>query len=291
METARCKAFLSAAEEGSISAAAEKLGYTASGVSQLIKSLEGELGLTLFERQKKGVKITPEGNLLLPLIRDLLTAENNLMEQAQDLRGLSVGSVTIASYPGIATFWLPGVIRAFRSEYPGIDIRLMEGIKQEMTSWLLDGAADLGFVTAPEKDAFEWYPLAEDRMVAVLPPSHPLADAPAYPLRDLEKEDFIMPALGHDVDVEQLLDAHHITPRICFTTMENPVLLALIESGMGMSIMNELCTTLWKDRLSILPLDPPASATFGIAAAKQHHLTPAASKFLEFSVRMLTRSE
>ena len=139
-----------------------------------------------------------------------------------------MGDVSLASYPSIATFWLPEVISKFQAEYPGIKIRIMEGITQEIDEWL---------------------------------------------------------------DVEILLRDNNIIPRIKFTTMENPVLLSMIMNGLGMSIMNELCTTLWKDKLVIMPLDPPENVTFGIASAKDRHMSPAAEKFKEYAVKMLTREE
>lgn len=289
METARCKAFLSAAQCGSLTAAADELGYTPSGVSQLVTALEDDLGFKLLDRTKKGVSLTREGERILPEIRRFVADETAIYEKASDINGMTVGSVTISSYPSVATYWLPSVIRKFREDYPGIEINLMEGIQQEMMEWINEGTADIGFLTYTEAMNCEWIPLAEDRMVAVLANDHPLADCDAYPLDHCEQEDFIMPALGHDVDVEELLTKHHIKPDIKFSTMENPVMMGMIRAGLGMSIMNELCTTLWKDQLTIIPLDPPAYVTFGIAYARNRHQSPAAEKFMEYAVRMLTR--
>ena len=80
MDTSRYQAFLSAAETGSIKNAAEELGYTPSGVSQLIKALEEELGFTLLYRSKKGVSLTLEGRRLRPTIREILESENRLFQ-------------------------------------------------------------------------------------------------------------------------------------------------------------------------------------------------------------------
>lgn len=291
METSRCKAFVAAVSEGSLTAAADKLGYTPSGVSQLVSALEDDLGLILLERAKKGVNLTEEGERMLPVIRRFLESETNVYETASDIKGLTVGDLSLASFPSIATFWLPEVISRFQDEYPGIRIRIMEGITQEINEWLEDGTADLGFMAYNEPMEHDWIPLREDRMVAVLNKIHPLAKNKSYPLARCGEEDFIMPALGHDLDVETLLKENNIEPKIKFTTMENPVLLSMIMNGLGMSIMNELCTTLWKDKLAIMPLDPPESVTFGVASARGRHMSPAAEKFLEFAVRMLTREE
>ena len=291
METARCKAFLAAVDEGNLTRAAEKLGYTPSGVSQLINALEDDLGFKLLERTKKGVSLTDSGIVMLPEIRRFLSTEDSIYELASDIKGLSVGTVNIASYPSVATYWLPEVIKKFQNDYPGIKINLLEGIRQEMMEWIKEGTADMGFLIYSEPMDCEWIDLAEDRMVAVLSKEHRLADKTHYPIKECANDDFIMPALGHDVDVENLLDEYGIEPDIKFTTMENPVMFALIESGLGMTVTNELCTTIWADRLSIKPLDPEINVTFGIAYQKGHHLSPASKKFMEYSVKMLTNNQ
>lgn len=150
--------------------------------------------------------------------------------------------MTIAAYSSIATHWLPAVIRVFQQDYPHVSIRLMEGIWQEVSGWLDDRTADIGFFSYQEGMPYEWIPLAEDPMLALLPQGHPLADASAYPLKDCEKDDFIMPALGCDDDVEALFRHYGIVPKIRFTTMENFSAMSMVEQGLGISIMNQLIT-------------------------------------------------
>ena len=291
METARCKAFLYAAEKGSLSRAADELGYTPSGVSQLITALEDDLGFKLLQRTKKGVTLTQAGTQMLPIIRQFITDEAAIYEKASDIKGLAVGEVTICSYPSIATYLLPMLIQRFQTDYPQIRIHLMEGILQEIQEWVLDGTADMGFQTNQSTSLFEWTPLQDDRMVAVLPDHHPLANAESYPISLCKEEDFIMPALGNDMDVKELLSRFDIDPNIKFSTMENPVMLGLIKSGLGMSIMNELSTTAWADQLNILPLKPDVFVTYGIVTPKARHISPAAEKFREYAVRMLTKKK
>ena len=116
METARCRAFLAAAETGSFSRAAEMLRYTPSGVNQLVTALEKEIGFSLFSRSTKGVALTANGQLLLPVIREILHQEDKLFELSAQMNGLLIGTVTIAAYSSIATHWLPAVIRDFQEK-------------------------------------------------------------------------------------------------------------------------------------------------------------------------------
>ena len=177
METARCRAFLTAAESGSFSAAAELLGYTPSGVSQLVSALENELGVSLLSRSKRGVALTPSGESLLPAAREMLRQEQRLREQAAELKGLAMGSVTIATYASIARLWLPEVIRDFRADYPQIGSDVVEGIWQELHQMVGERRADMAFMSYAEPMPYDWVERTKDPMLAILPREHPLAGA------------------------------------------------------------------------------------------------------------------
>ena len=231
--------------------------------------------------------LTDNGLRCLPLMRELIAAESNLYETASDIKGLATGSVTLAAYPSIATYWLPRVIREFEGLYPHIQIHLMEGVRQEICAWLDDRRADLAFFTYMEGMEYDWLPLAEDPMIAVLPADHPLAENDAYPLDRTNQEQFIMPALGHDDDVIALFQRNHLSPTIRFSTFENGAVLSLIEQGLGMSIMNRLCTRSWDFDVRIRPLDPPQSVTFGMASLPETKASPAVRRFMDYAASAL----
>ena len=289
METARCRAFLAAAETGSFSKAAEALSYTPSGVNQLVTALEKELGFPVFRRNTKGVTLTENGEMLLPAVREFLRQEDRIFELSAEMNGLLIGSVTIAAYSSIATHWLPAVISAFQQDYPQIRIRLMEGIWQEVSKWLDDRAADIGFFSYQEGMPYEWIPLAEDPMLALLPKDHPLAGAEAYPLKECANDRFIMPALGCDDDVTALFAKNGIVPNVQFTTLESFSVMSMVEQGLGMSVMNQLITEKRICDVVKLPLDPPSQITLGIALHSKADISPAVRMFLTYAVRMLTK--
>ena len=307
METARCRAFLAAAETGSFSKAAEALSYTPSGVNQLVTALEKELGFPVFRRNTKGVTLTENGELLLPTVRSRCEVlalspvtqeqalswlrEDRIFELSAEMNGLLIGSVTIASYSSIATHWLPAVISAFQRDYPQIHIKLMEGIWQEVSKWLDDRAADIGFFSYQEGMPYEFIPLAEDPMLAVLPRDHPMANAECYPLENCKYDRFIMPALGCDDDIEALFTQNGIEPNVQFTTLESFSVMSMVEQGLGMSIMNQLITEKRICDIAMLPLDPPSYCTLGVAMNSKADVSPAVKMFLKYAVRMLTRIE
>ena len=103
------------------------MGYTQPGVSHILKGMEAEFGFPLFIRTKQGVIPTTNAETILPLVRQLLSINEQLEQTISSLNGLTTGRLTIASFASIARNWLPEIIHAFQQEYPGIDIALMEG--------------------------------------------------------------------------------------------------------------------------------------------------------------------
>jgi DNA-binding transcriptional LysR family regulator len=291
VESARCKAFMYAADTGSFTKAAERLNYTPSGVSQLVGALENETGLTLLRRTRKGVTLTPDGEILLPAVREFLEKENRIYELAAEVKGLLVGSVTIAAYSSISTHWLPEVIRDFEQDYPQIEIRLMEGIRQEVTRWLDEKKADIGFLSYQEPMPYEWTPLDYDEMLAVLPKDHLYASKESYPLINCETDSFIMPALGRDDDVVSLFERNGIKLNIHFTTLENFATMAMIEKGLGMSVMNNLITEKWNCDIVKIPVDPPSRITLGLAVPSYKQASPAVKRFIKYAVERLKKIE
>ena len=287
MESSRCKAFLAAAECGSLTRAAEKLNYTASGVSQLISAMESEFGFLLLKRTTRGVVLTAEGERMLPAVRAFLSQENRMHELAANINGLDIGLINIASYSSIATHWLPKVIADFKKKYPNININLMEGVRQEVLKWIEEGRADIGLLSGGDDIDYDWIPLADDPMIAVLPKDHPLADAEEFPLDRCEQEEFIMPAMGKDEDVMKMLNKYDIVPNIVYSTNESFSAWALIENGLGISITNELLMHGWDCDVAKIPVSPPEKITLGMILPSVKHASPAVKRFVKYAVSEL----
>ena len=287
MESSRYRAFLASVETGSFTKAAERLNYTPSGVYQLVNALERDIGFPLLLRDKKGVKANANGEKMLLVIRELLRQEERLNQLASEINGLATGKITIGAYSSIASHWLPSVIKGFTEAYPKIEIHLMEGIWNENQEWLDSKIVDFTFFSYKYGMRYDWIPLRKDPMIAVLPLNHPLAHQDTYPLENCQYEKFIMPGLNRDDDVLELFKRNHISPQVVFSTLENFSAMAMIEQGMGMSIMNDLITHRWNFNVVKLPLDPPQSIDLGIAIPSIKKVSPAAKRFIDYAVQHL----
>lgn len=287
MDTARCRAVLAAANEGTIKGAAEKLGYTPSAVSQLISAMEHDLGLRLFDRGHKGVRLTDSGKRLLPVVCGLLDREEQIYQTATDIKGLLTGSVTISAFSSISTYWLPSVIQSFQKQFPGVHVNLQEGSWQDIHQWLEDRQVDIGFCSYSKTSPHDWIPLAEDRMMAVLSKDHPMSKKEKFPIIQLSREPLILTQKGEYCNAVIMMKEREIPFSVHFITKEPYAAMAMAEQGMGISVLNELVTQTWKGRVAIIPVDPPYSITLGISVPSQQEASPAVTRFIQHAEKML----
>lgn len=291
MDNSRCKALVECANRGSVTAAAEALGYTPSAVSQLISGLEDELGLKLLSRSSKGVRLTAEGEAILPKVRNFLAREKEIYETADELRGVVSGNLTLTVYPSVAITWLPAIVRRFKADYPGIHIDIMEGIRSDIYSRLSRNEADVAILTYADPMPFEWTPLAETPVLAALPEDHPLAEMESFPVKECENYDFVLGSWGKEQEILSILDRNGLHPNIRYTTYDTPATLAMVRMGLGISFVNELSSRVWNEHLVKLPLDPPEKVTFGIAVPASEHMTSAARKFVDYAIAYFEEDE
>ena len=186
------EAFIETVDLGSFTRAAEALSYTQSGVSRMIAELEKGWGIRLLVRGRGGVELTGEGRVLLPFVRDVCTKQRNLQMEVDRLSGLTAGIIRIGTFSSVAAQWLPSVIERLQEDYPGIDYELVIGNYAEIREWIASGRVDCGFLPLPIEESFDTISLGSDRLLAVLPPEHPLAKKRIVKLADLDFSGLIM---------------------------------------------------------------------------------------------------
>lgn len=133
--------FADIAETLNFTQSGENMGYTQSGVSHILKTMETELGFPLFLRTKQGVSLTHNAELLLPTVRKLLAVHEKLSQTIDAINGIEAGHITIACFASISRNWLPKIIYTFRQNYPGVEIELMEGGTDDIVCRQLSGSA------------------------------------------------------------------------------------------------------------------------------------------------------
>ncbi|MEG1633852.1 MAG: LysR family transcriptional regulator [Oscillospiraceae bacterium] len=284
MSVSKYDAFVKVVELGSLTRAAEALGVTQPGVSHMISSLESEFGFPLMRRGRSGAVLTADGERILPAVRGILNYTEQLNQIVASVRGVAAGTVRIGTFTSVSVHWLPGMIKRFRTDYPNVELKLMSGDYHDVEQWLLEGSADLGFVALPSNPAFETTALMEDRLLAVVPIDHRLASLPRFPLREAENEPFISLLQSSDHDARRALEAAGVKPNVKFTTKDDYAIIAMVEQGLGVSIMPGLLLEGRSDKVRVMELQPPSSRTIALAVPDPDRAAPATLRFAEYVI-------
>ena len=265
-----------------MSAAAESLGYTQSGITRMIHSLEEELGFPLFVREKNGTKLTGNGQEMLPALHDIVRAQERAQQTALEINHITRGVLTIGGYFSISALILPDILSTFRFRYPGIVVRLQEGGNREMAKWLTERSVDMCFCAMPEKEiACDWIEFFRDELVAWIPKSDPDSQRESFPLKMLEKKPLIQTLPNHDTDLDRLLKKNRLKPDIRFTTRDTYTTYNMVAAGLGISFDQRLNSKKWNGEVAEISFDPPQYISLGIAVPSLKELSPAARKFID----------
>ena len=274
MESEKCRVLLCAIDKGSITAAAEAMGYTISGVSRMMAALEAEVGFPLLRRSREGVTPTNECCRLLPSFREMVAQAEQCRQIAGEVRGLVSGTVAIGTFSSVATHWLPNMIGAFQKDYPNIDFDILMGTYPEIEQWVMQGRADCGFLHLPTRADLKTVCLAQDELAALEKiPASALAEQP-FILLDKAGE--------RDRDVMQVFERAGIVPKVRFTTLDDYAVMSMVEHGLGVSILPKLILRRIPYRVALRPLEQPVFRQIGLATRPGEELSPAAKRFLSY---------
>lgn len=281
MSIQKYEAFLKTVELGSLTKAAQVLGYTQSGISHMLNALEKDWNLTLLSRDRSGIRITSDGLELLPYVRNICNAQQELNHKVGNLHGLQSGLIRIGTFTSVAVHWLPTMIKTFQSEYPNINFELLHGDYTEIENWIVEGRADCGFLRLPIRSGLDSIFLEQDRLLVILPEQHPLANRETFPLQALAEEPFILLEEGMENEVTKFFERNQLSPAVRFTARDDYAIIAMVESGLGISILPELVLHRTPYKIVKKELADPAYRKLGIVLKSIPHASPALKRFLQ----------
>lgn len=279
MKTSRYEVFLKIVETKSLTRTAAYFGCTQSAVSQLVKALETELGVALLVRSKNGVRLTAEGEYLLPSMRQIVAGERNVFERSLELQNLNAGLIRIGIFTSLSCQWLPPYLKRFREEYPNIGFELLQGDVTQISDWLRNGTVDVGFMTDPESDEFYFRELLADRMNIVLPPEHPLSGGPVS-LDQLKDETFVLLESGYSQITEKMFRSAALRPKQQYTVKDDYTVMSMVENGLGVSLLPELMLQRTPYKMYTCPTEPAFYRHLGVSWLKKEQNSVAVNKFV-----------
>jgi DNA-binding transcriptional LysR family regulator len=286
METKKLIALLTAVDLGSFSKAAAELGYTQSGLTHMMHTLEAEIGFPLLLRDHNGVSFTKEGKKLEPFIRAIIKEESALGDKISEIIGNVAGKIRIGSYPSIATFFLPKAISMFKENNPNVEIEIKIGV-QEVPQWLESEEVDIGFVEYELSERFTWIPFLEDQLYAAIPTFSSLMKYKTVPLNALTECTVLIPTRNKKNIASTILQNINIKNKIIISATSNLSLLAMVGNGLGITLLSKLYEDDCPKNVSMRPTDPPLLRTLGIILPPQSRSNELTNSFLScFKKRM-----
>ncbi|UQS86192.1 LysR family transcriptional regulator (plasmid) [Nicoliella spurrieriana] len=268
----------------SFTKAAQLLGYTQSSVSQMVASLEKEFHIQILKRSRHGVKLTPEGRELYPYIIQTIHQYQALKETASSIRGLKTGTVRIGAITSVSCYWLPTLFKQFREEYPDIEFVLQQGDYGMILNWLKSGLIDFGLMTAEYGDGFEKHIIHTTEMNAFLPANHPLANLDRVPIEKLCDDPFILVEGGGYSEPLEAFSRAHMTPDVRYRIQDDYTIMAMVEAGLGISILSELVYQRTDFNIVSKPVEPAVKRPVAVVHRDKETLPIASQYFIEFLI-------
>ena len=281
MNLSQYEALIKAVETGTMTQAAEELGYTQSGLTRALNSLEEQWNVRLLNRGRSGVQLTPEGQLLLPYIRTVLHDQRRLSEYIDEINGLREGFIRIGTFNSVSAQWLPGIIKRFHKDYPRIRFELLHGTDEQINSWIADGRVDVGFVAYPSKLELDDTFLYRDPIVSIFAEDDPHASMDTFHISMLPDLPYIALNEGVEDEITAILNQNRIQPDARFVESDDHAVIAMVEQGLGISLMSMMMLQGFDRRIAAVPLDPPGHRDLGIACRDRSMLSAAASRFYD----------
>lgn len=235
-----------------VSAAADHLHTSQSGVSKQIQALERELGVQIFIRNGKHLTgMSPAGKAIVEQAGVLLQKADNLRRLAADFRNDSKGDLAIATTHTQSRYVLPGVIRHFIDQYPDVSLQLHQGTPVQIAELAALGTADFAIAT----EALEQFsdlimmPCYRWNRVVLLPAKHPLADVAKLTLADLASYPLVTYVSGFTgrSRLDDAFDREQLEPRVVFTAADADVIKTYVRLGMGVGIVASMAYEQQKD--------------------------------------------
>ena len=267
--------------------AAEELSIAQPSLSKTIRRLEKEIGVPLFDRQGRSIKLNPFGKAFLGHVESVFQALDEGQRQIRDMAGLEYGEISLVA---ASLHWLPELLHRFQLLYPSVHFHLSQCSPAEMPQQLEAGICDFCFLSAPLlKPNIKWKTLLNEEILLVVPTNHRLAKRSSIPLCEVAQEGIVTEKVGGDLrDLsDNFCQQAGFAPRVAYEVDGEPSLvIGFVKAHLGVAFVPALAQKqIEEEGLHSLRLtDPICQRTFGMAWHQEHYLSQAAQAFRKFLV-------
>lgn len=297
MELRQIAYFIEVAKREHVTDAANHLHVAQSAVSRQISKLEEELGVDLFIRDGRNVRLTPIGEVFLKHMEQAMHVIQDAEQVIKEYTDPETGTIHIGFVSTLALYILPTLISAFRREYPRVKFKLVQGNYYELKESVIKGRTNMALLAPVPVDdrRLRGKILATEKIVALLPSNHPKANQRTLRLSELRDELFIMFPETYLLR-KILVDACEqigFTPNVAFEGDDIDAIKGLVSAGLGISLVPEstLVENIPRRAVRIPLIEPAVTRTVGIVIPDDRELLPTEKLFYEFVVDFFSRLE
>jgi LysR family transcriptional activator of glutamate synthase operon len=288
LELRQIQYFNEVAKREHVTEAAHTLHVAQSAVSRQIFNLEAELGVSLFIREGRNVKLTPIGTMFLEQMEQAMKLIDNAKREVEEYLDPEKGTIRIGFPSSLAAYTLPTAISAFRERYPHVKFQLNQGSYPELIDGVVKGEFNLALLgPVPKKEKkIKGKTLFTENIVALLPSSHPLAEKRILKLSELREDSFILFPKGYilrDIIVNACgqIGFH---PQVSFEGEDIDAIKGLVSAGLGVTLIPEitLIDSFPRSTVKIPITEPNVTRTVGVIIPSERELLPTEKLFYEF---------
>ncbi|HET8539015.1 MAG TPA: LysR substrate-binding domain-containing protein [Anaeromyxobacter sp.] len=292
MDVHALRTFVEVARQQGFTRASETLHVTQPAISKMVKALEDELGTPLLHRERRRVKLTEAGRVVLERAQGILDAVRSIEEEVVEVAALRRGRLRLGMPPIVGVTFFPPLLAEFHQAYPGVLLELREEGSHHIEALVLERELDVGAVVLPtDEKAFGTLPFVRDDLRAVLHPDHPLARRPHVALRDLGPTPFVLyrPEFALHGHILEACRRAGFKPTVVSESSHWDFIVAMVAANIGVALLpSTICRQLDPAQVRSVPLSGE-SIPWNVALIwrQDRQLPPATRAWLELAERRL----
>ncbi|MEG6584498.1 cidABC operon transcriptional activator CidR [Dendrosporobacter sp. 1207_IL3150] len=279
--------FIEVARHRSFTKAAQALHITQPSISKMVKILEEELDVTLFNRNAKQAELTDAGKAVLRQAQQIVHSFHNLTSELSDVINLKKGNIIIGLPPMVGVSFFPSIIGEFNHLYPQITLKLIEVGSKQIEHGVEDGSLDIGVVALPVKEElFNMFAFVKEPLKLIVHPSHHLADKDTAHFSELRKDPFVL--FREDFTIRDRIlercNENGFYPKIVCESSQWDFIAEMVAAKLGIALLPDtIAKELSPKRIKLLSLEPEIPWNLAIIWRKDKYLSFAAREWLKFT--------
>lgn len=288
MELRQIQYFIEVADREHVTEAAHAMHVAQSAVSRQIYNLEAELGVKLFIREGRNVRLTPTGRVFLKHMKEAMLVIENAKREIAEQIDPERGTIRIGFPSSMANLTLPSAISAFRKEYPNVKFNFKQGAYRKLIESVIRGDIDMALLgpLPTNVNKIQGEVLFYEDLVALLPVSHPLANEKYLKLDQLKNDSFVLFPNGFVLReiVVKACKEQNFEPTVSFEGVDIDAIKGLVSAGLGVTIIPEmtLIENLPRSTVQVPIIEPKVSRTVGVIISNERELLPTEKIFYDF---------